>query len=284
MIRILIVVLALLLSSCSAKSPDAAPAKNPTRKASYEAAPHALRTWVDARAGTGEKAVHWIADGYVYDYPSGKKLFGIIGFDSSTIIWPDEVGGEIVHLTRKTFAYTDLETGEVLSEYNGNKVDPIAYPYQMITYRLEDDKIYGDVEQGVGDRIQKIPSKNGIPFRKMGDGYIFNAMVFLDFPLPGGTQYQAWENYDFFVQPEGSVDEPHQMTWQRYGKLGSWSGHDGPVITHLHSWRVESQEEFPKQLLDWAKAEMPTWLIPPKDMAEVRALQKGEPLPGWSGD
>ena len=49
-------------------------------------------------------------------------LFGMIGFDSSTIIWPDEEDGEIIHLTRKTFAYTDLETGKVIEEYNGKKV------------------------------------------------------------------------------------------------------------------------------------------------------------------
>ncbi|MFP2995355.1 DUF1838 family protein [Spongiivirga sp. MCCC 1A20706] len=249
------------------------------RPASYEAAPEALKIWVDARAGTGE-AVHWIADGSVYEYPSGKKLFGMIGFDSSTIIWPEEAGGEITHLTRKTFAYTDPETGEVIKEYNGNEVKPIAYPYQMITYRLENDRIYGDVEQGVGERVQKIKSKDGIPFRKLGDTYIYNAQVYLDFPLPTGKQYQAWENYDFFVNPEGSIEEPHQMTWQRYGQLPSWAG-GGPAIIHLHSWRVESHDEFPPKLLEWAKADKPNWLNPPKDIAEVRTLQKGEGGPGW---
>ncbi len=279
MIRLLIIIVTIALSSCSPKNPEHTSTKK--RKASYETAPEVLKTWVDARAGSGE-AVHWIADGYVYDYPSGKKLFGIVGFDSSTSIWPDSIGGIVTHLTRKTFAYTDLETGEVIKEYNGQTVEPIAYPYQVITYRLENDRIYGDVEQGVGERIQKIPAKDGIPYRKMGNGYIFNAMVFLDFPLPTGDQYQAWENYDFFIQAEGSIDEPYQMTWQRYGKLGAWAGHEGPVITHLHSWRVESHDQFPKKLLDWAKSEKPMWLHPPKDIAEVRALQRGEELPGWS--
>lgn len=250
-------------------------------KASYKNAPEVLKNWVDARAGTGDP-VHWIADGAVYEYPSGKKLFGMIGFDSSTIIWPDEADSTIVHLTRKTFAYTDPETEEVLKEYKGQEVQPIAYPYQMITYRLENDKIYGDVEQGVGDRIQVIKAEDGIPYRKMGSGYIYNAAVFLDFPLPNGKQYQAWENYDFFIQPEGSVDEPHQMSWQRYGSLPPWAGMpDTKAIIQLHSWRVESHDEFPEKLLAWAKAEKPNWLNPPKDIAEVRALQKGEGGPGW---
>ena len=93
--------------------------------ASRTAAPEELRLWVDARAGTG-KPVHWIAEGGVYEYPSGKKLFGMIGFDSSTVVWPDEQGGEVMHFTRKTFAYTDPQTGEVLTEHNGQPVEVIA--------------------------------------------------------------------------------------------------------------------------------------------------------------
>lgn len=252
-----------------------------SNKASYRNAPDVLKTWVDARAGTGEP-LHWVADGAVYEYPTGKKLFRMIGFDSSTIIWPDEADGNIIHLTRKTFAYTNPETGEVLTEYKGQTVTPIAYPYQMITYRVENERIFGDVEQGVGDRVQIIESKDGIPYRQMGSGYIFNAAVFLDFPLPTGKQYQAWENYDFFIQPEGSVDEPNQMAWQRYGALPPWAGMpDAKSVIQLHSWRVESHDEFPEKLLAWAKKDKPKWLNPPKDVAEVRALQKGEAGAGW---
>ena len=261
-------------------NPKATSSAPKIQKASYKNAPKVLQKWVNARAGTGA-TVHWIADGGVYAYPSGKKLFGMIGFDSSTILWPDKEGDKVTHLTRKTFAYTDPGTGEVLKEYNGNPVEPIAYPYQMITYRFENDRIYGDVEQGVGDRIQVIEAKDGIPYRKLGDTYIYTASVFLDFPLPSGGQYQAWENYDFFIHPEGTVEEPHQMSWQRYGKLPKWAGGE-PCIIHLHSWRVESQDEFPPKTLAWAKAEKPKWLNPPADIAEVRALQKGEGGPGWS--
>lgn len=274
---------ALLFTGCASYAAQGDAPQNPViQKDSYASAPDVLRDWVNARAGTGEP-VHWLADGGVYAYPSGEKLFGMIGFDSSTVIWPDEPGGEIIHLTRKTFAYTDKDTGEVLTEYNDQTVEPIAYPYQMITYRLENDRIYGDVEQGVGDAVRIIEAKDGIPYRKMGDSYIYNAAVFLDFPLPSGNQYEAWENYDFFIHPEGSVDEPYQMSWQRYGKLPAWAG-GAASITQLHSWRVESQDEFPQQMLDWAKAERPMWLKPPASVEEVRRLQKGEGGPGWSGN
>ena len=260
------------------------PAENTSQAidaASYEAAPEALRVWVNGRAGTGP-TVHWVAEGGVYKYPSGEKLFGLIGLDSSTVNWPETPGDEVLHLTRKTFAYTDKDTGEVITEYNGETVEPIAYPYQLIRYRLEDGRIFGDVEQGVGESKRVIKATNGIPYRMIGDTYVYNASVWLDFPLPSGGNYEAWENYDFFFHPEGAVEEPHQMTWQRYGKLPAWAGGD-VVITHLHSWRVENHDEIPAQIFDWVEAEKPMWLVPPKDMDEIRALQEGKAGPGWSG-
>jgi hypothetical protein len=249
--------------------------------ASREAAPEVLRMWVDARAGTGAP-VHWIAEGGVYDYPTGKKLLGMIGFDTSTVIWPDKPGGEIIHLTRKTFAYTDPETGEILTEYKGRKVAPVAYPYQMITYRMEGDKIFGDVEQGVGTGIQKIKAEDGMTSRWMGkDTLVVTAPVFLNMKLPGGKTYEAWENYDFFLDRNPKSDEPHKMSWQRYGAVPPFVG-EGQAIYHLLSWRVESLDAFPPELLKWAKAEKPMWLKPPASVEEVRALQAGTAGEGWA--
>ena len=131
---------------------EAAPATTKAISDSRTSAPEEFRMWIDARAGTGEP-VHWVSEGGIYEYPSGKKLFGMIGFDSSRVVWPEKPGDPVVHLTRKTYAYTDAETGEILTEYNGKKVEPIAYPYQMISYRYEKGRIYGDVEQGVAPAV-----------------------------------------------------------------------------------------------------------------------------------
>ena len=243
-------------------------------------APKELRTWVDARAGTGEP-VYWIAEGGVYDYPSGKKRFGMIGFDASTVIWPETSQGEVIHLTRKTFAYTDPESGEILTEYQGKAVEPIAYPYQLITYRMEGGRIHGDVEQGVSPAIQKIRSREGMRARWLGTSTLsVTASVFLDFPVGNGGRYEAWENYDFFLHDDRQVDEPHQLSWQRYGALPPFAG-EGPAIYHLISWRVEELDEFPPELLQWARGEMPMWLKPPADLDEVRELQKGVKGEAW---
>ena len=248
--------------------------------ASRDSAPEELRIWVDARAGTGAP-VYWLAEGGVYSYPSGEKLLGMIGFDSSTVLWPETPDGEVIHLTRKTFTYTDPVSGEILSEYDGQAVEPIAYPYQLITYRMKDGRIFGAVEQGVGDQVRKIQSRNGMRIRRLGQGTLaVTASVFLDFPMGAGSRYQAWENYDFFLHSPDKLDEPHQLSWQRYGALPPFVG-EGNAIYHLLSWRVESQDEFPPALLEWAREEMPMWLRPPADLEEVRTLQTGAPVDGW---
>lgn len=249
--------------------------------ASRDAAPEALRLWVDARAGTG-KPVYWVAEGGVYDYPSGRKLAGMVGFDASTVIWPEKPGGEVIHLTRKTFAYTHPETGEILTELNGQKVEPVAYPYQLITYRMEGARILGDVEQGVGKGIQKIKAGEGMRWRWMGkDMMAVTAPVFLDMKLPNGAAYQAWENYDFFLSRTPQGEMPYRMAWQRYGAKPPFLG-QGQAIYHLLSWRVDDAEAIPPALLAWAKKEKPMWLKPPASLEEVRRLQAGEAMEGWA--
>lgn len=243
--------------------------------------PPELKAWVEARAGKSEP-VHWVSEGAVYAYPSGEKLFGMIGFDSSRVIWPGDGSNEVIHLTRKTFTYTHPDTGEVLTEYKGKQVTPIAYPYQMIRYRYEDGLIFADVEQGVRPNVQMIKSNDGILVRRLGSNtWAYTASVFLDFPTAGGERYQAWENYDFFIQPENSgVDKTHQMSWQRYGDLPSWAG-EGKAIYHLLSWRTDNVEEFPEDLLRWAKKNQPMWLTPPASIEEVRKLQSQSGGTGW---
>ena len=138
----------------------------------------------------------------------------------------------------------DAEGAVVIpSEYNGKPVSPVAYPYQMITYREDGGRILVEVEQGVGKGVQIIKQRDGIRYRWLGkDTLAVTAPIFLDAPLPGGGRYEAWENYDFFLHRPGKVAEPHQMSWQRFGSVPPWAG-QGKAIYHLLSWRVEREDE-----------------------------------------
>ena len=272
-------VAALMLASCTQNIEDiASDPIAPSSEVKIEAS--IFERWVEARAGSGD-SVHWVSEGSVYAYPSGEKLFGMIGFDSSKVIWPDKENEPVTHLTRKTFTYTDAQTGEILKTYKGRPVKPIAYPYQLITYRRENGLIYGDVEQGVEPNVRQIDAKNGMVVTEFGADTLFvNASVFLDIPIGENNRLEAWENYDFFIHNAGAIDRPYQMSWQRFGDLPAWAG-EGKAIYHLASWRVDSTDKFPSHILEWAQAEQPDWLRPPASVEEIRELQSGKAPTGW---
>lgn len=227
--------------------------------------------WIDARVGTGEP-VYWYSTGTVRAFPSGELLFHMEGFDTARAHWPDAEAPLAHQYNRKIYVFRDVETGAILETFDGQPVEPIAYDYQFITYELDGDGLRTLVEQGRGDGVRKIEG-GSMAHRVVGDTHVFSAPVFLDFPLPGGAgRYEAWENYDFFIQPD-SVSEPHQLSWARVGPLPRWAG-GGESVMHLVTWRLERFEDIPEDLRSWIKAEAPLWQEPPKDLAEIRSLQQ----------
>lgn len=230
-------------------------------------------TWIEARVGNGDP-VYWYSIGSVRAYPSGELLFNMEGYDTARMYRP-EAGKPVAHqYNRKTYIFRDAESNEVLTEYNGNPVEPIAYPYQFITYELKDGRLETWVEQGSGERMSRMGPGYDISARRLGDAVVFSAPVFLDFPIPGtDSRYQAFENYDFFIQQNASV--PGQLSWLRYGDCPRWSGSQ-PCIMHLVTWRVDGFDQVPETLRSWIETNAPLWKAPPVDLDEVRDLQQAE--------
>lgn len=229
--------------------------------------------WIDARAGSGEP-VYWYSTGTVRAYPSGELLFLMEGYDTARAHRPEPDVPLAHQYNRKIYIFRDPATGEVLETWNGQDVEPVAYPYQFITYALDGDGMKTSVEQGAGDRIQTVEG-GGMAHRIVGDTHVFTAPVFLDFPIPGTeSRYEAWENYDFFIQPEDGVAEPHQLSWARVGPLPRWAG-GGASVMHLVTWRVERFEDVPESFRTYILEKAPLWQLPPRDLAEIRELQQG---------
>lgn len=232
--------------------------------------PEVFRTWVDARAGTGEP-VWWYSSGTVRDYPSGEVRYIMEGWDVSTAHWPEGEDGGVAHqYNRKIYIFRDPETGEIVP---GG--EPVAYPYQFITYTLDGEGgMDTRVEQGSGARLMAIED-DSLSYRRLGDTHVFTAPVFIDFPIPNTERrVQAWENYDFFIHPEGAVEETHQLSWARVGRLAPWAG-GGEAVMHLITWRIDEYEQLPESMRAHVEAEAPLWMAPPADLAEVRRLQEG---------
>ena len=227
--------------------------------------------WVDARAGSGAP-VYWYSTGTVRAFPSGELLFLMEGYDTARAHRPDPERSLAHQYNRKIYIFRDPGSGAVLTTWNGEPVEPVAYPYQFITYALDGDDMKTSVEQGSGERLQTIEG-GSMTHRRVGDTHVFTAPVFLDFPVPAtGSRYQAWENYDFFIHPPGTVAEAHQLSWARVGPLPRWAG-GAQSVMHLVTWRVESFEDVPEGFRRYIEAEAPLWKVPPRDLAEIRELQ-----------
>ena len=234
--------------------------------------PSLFKTWADARIGTGQP-VYWYSVGTVRSYPDGKLLYRMEGYDTARVGYPDPARQTVHQYNRKIYIARHPETNAVLREWNGQKVEPIAYPYQFITYALKDGAVETMVEQGAGAAVRRIGPGKDISVRTLGDATVFTAPVYLDFPIGPGKRYQAFENYDFFIQPKGKVKVPHQLSWLRYGNAPDWAG-GGLTIMHLVTWRIDRYQDVPATLREYIESDAPLWKAPPADLADIRKLQK----------
>jgi hypothetical protein len=233
--------------------------------------PALFQQWVDMRVGSGEP-VYWYCVGTVFSWPSGKPLMRVEGIDTARLDRSLSTPTVAHQLSRKTFVYRDLDSNAILTEWNGQPLPPIEYPYQYITYELDGDGLTTWVEQGAAPRVQRIGPTTGILARRLGNTVAFSAPLFLDFPGRDGKRMQAFENYDFFVHPaDAGVQHPYQISWLRYGELGSGIG---PSFMHMVAWRIDRYEDLPASMREYLERDGKLWREPPRDLAEIRKLQQ----------
>lgn len=230
----------------------------------------AFDAWVAARIGTGAP-VYWYSEGTVRKYPSGELVARMEGFDTARRV-AGSAPGRVDQLSRKTYIYRDPKSGARLTAVNGVALPSIKYSYQHMSYWLDGEQLMSTVTQGVGKGVRTLGPSGGMAAEKIGDTWAFTAPVYLDWKTPNGGAYQAFENYDFFINPAGTVSQPNQLSWVRYGDLPPALG-GGPGIMHMVSWRVNSFDALPEPIKDYVRAEAPLWLAPPKDVAEIKAIQ-----------
>jgi hypothetical protein len=235
--------------------------------------PALFNRFIDMRVGDGAP-VYWYSVGTVRAYPSGELLYRMEGFDTARMHWPDRSKPVVHQYNRKIYVFRDVATNQVVRTLNGTAVEPIAYPYQFISYQLIGSQVKTIVEQGQAPRVQRIESDGTkMAVKPVGNALMFTAPVYLDFPTPNGGRYQAFENYDFMVQPRNSgVNVPNQLSWLRTGPLPASLG-GGQSVMHLVSWRVDRYADLPKTIRDYVETDAPLWKLPPRDLTEIRKLQ-----------
>ncbi|MEE4271753.1 MAG: hypothetical protein V2I67_08765 [Thermoanaerobaculales bacterium] len=230
--------------------------------------------FLEARVGTGEP-VYWYSIGEVWSYPDGKLLAMMEGIDTARLVRDETDPHTAYQLSRKTFVYRDPETNEIFREVDGKEASHIKYPYQYITYTLDGDLLLTSVEQGSGARLRTMGPMKTMVAQRLGDVAQFSAPLFLNFETPRG-KYEAFEHYDFFIQPDGSM--PNQLSWLRYGDLPPFLG-PGRTVIHLVGWRVDNFDALPDTIKEWIETDAKLWREPPEDMDEIRELQQPKDVP-----
>ncbi len=232
--------------------------------------PKLFNQFVKMRVGTGEP-VYWYCVGEVYEYPSGKLLAKVEGVDTARLIKSESTTTKKLQLSRKIFFYRNPANNEIMREYGGKKVTPIAYPYQQITYEYKGGKLLSGVVQGKAPRIQRIKSTGNNLVRNFGGLKVFSAPLFLNF-----GNYQAYENYDFFLQTRAKKRVPkYQLSWVRRGSLPPFFG-GGDSVFQLVSYRIDKYQKLPASIRRVLEKEARMWMNPPRDLKEIEELQKAE--------
>jgi hypothetical protein len=111
---------------------------------------------------------------------------------------------------------------------------------------------------------------------RIGNSVQFSASAWLSFKRPWGT-LESFEHYDFYINPEAeNVTYPNQLSLMLWRERPRWAG-EGLAVNHRVSWRVDRYEDLPASIREFIDTEAPLFQEPPEDMAEVEALQRGEP-------
>ncbi len=229
--------------------------------------------FVSMRTGDGAP-VFWYFIGTVKGYPSGELLAIMEGVDLGVLARKPNEPGTAYQLSRKIYIYRDPVTNEVIDEVDGKPVSAVQYPYQLMVYKLEGDRLVTMVEQGRKPNIQSIGPITDINAQWIRDGVAqYSSPVFLDYTLPGGGRVQRFENYDFFVQPD-SVDRASrfQLSWVGYSAAPPFNG-GKPTIKHMVGWRTDTFDNLPESIKSYIRERAPLWMAPPMDFSDIEVLQ-----------
>ncbi len=234
--------------------------------------PETFDSWIKMRTGGDGKPVYWYAEGHVMNNVTGQTVSKMTGVDTSTVFQDPQEPGKWVQLSRKIFISLDPVSGEIMTDKDGNLRRPIAYPYQVKTYRLEGDEIVYTVESHDAGLVFQEPARKNYTAHKIGNVMHYNYAMFIDRVRQDGTRSQRFEVNDFLSRADAGLSEQErfQYTWVGTGP--------GPIVSSAVSWRYGAFDAMPSKILkDYIRAKAPLWLAPPKDMAEIAALKSQVP-------
>jgi hypothetical protein len=238
-----------------------------------------FEVWGKMRLGMGEgpgskpNGVFWVGGGALYEAYSGKQIAIFEGFDIGKGVQLSD--NHIRQLSRKIFWFRDPVTEEIMTEFKGKPVKPIIYDGQMIDYHRADD---GSITYSVEASLRLL--KDTLPKMKITSQMVgphqmmINIPVFLDIPISeerGGGRYQAWEFYDYNVDPSFPADRPATAVWARQGSVPPFNM-DSKAVLKFSGYRVDTYEELPDRMKLEVEGAYPHFKHPPSNEEEIEDM------------
>ena len=179
----------------------------------------------------------------------------------------------IRQLSHKIFWFRDPVTGEIMTKYEEKEIKPIIYDSQMIDYhKAADGSITYSVEarlRVLNDQLAKLKTTSQMAGSNQ---MMINIPVFLGIPIPeqrGGGRYQAWEFYNYNVDPTFLEDRPLTAVWCMHGSVPPAFNTDCNAVLRFSGYPVDNYDELPERMREELKHAYPHFNAPPKDEEEV---------------
>jgi hypothetical protein len=220
--------------------------------------------FITMRGGDGTRPVYWYATGEMRSFPEGEVIVRLEGLGADRLIRSTDDRGKAYQLHREIFLYRHPETNAVLRNWKGKEIKPLMMPYQFYIYSFENGRFALRVEQGSGERLQRL-GPIPIEARRIGEATTFSLPLFIR------GEKKAFAHYDFFTGPAGT-SERYRLSWIRFDDWPRFPA-SGRRVMHAVSHRLETWEDVPHSIRTFIESEAPNYKYPPRDIEEIRKLQ-----------
>jgi hypothetical protein len=236
--------------------------------------PELFDAYVHARLGTGDP-VYWYAMGDATTFPDGQMFMRTEGYDTGRLLAFDREACTAIGLTRKLIVMRNPANGEIMTGPDGKPAWLDNFTYQLFHLSLEDGFLVYEVVQGAGELRNTATGGMQRSEVQHFDGMtVFTTPVNYTMPVTeDGSQWEpVWETYDLITREHANG--------LRYD--GLWSG-DFPIppamgggrsSMHAYFHRYERYADLPESIRSFVDEHATMWQEPPRDMDEIRELQK----------
>ena len=236
--------------------------------------PELFTRYIHARFGHGDP-VYWYAIGDATTFPDGEMFMRTEGFDTGRLIELDQDACTATGLTRKLIVMRSPVDGKILTGPDGQPAWLDNFTYQHFTMQLEDGFLTYTAEQGAGALRNTATGGNQRSEVQQFEGMtVYTTPV--NYPMPvteDGSQWEpVWETYDFIERDRDGQLE-YDALWAGAFPLPPFMG-GGRSSMHAYFHRYDRYADLPESIRQFVDEYATLWQEPPRDLDEVRELQK----------